>query len=98
MPVNVFGQPVGEPLEWTPRPAVEPVTLVGRTCRIEPLHKDHLLGLYDALVVRSPASIWTYLGVGPFTEDVEGKVAFTTWLRNLGDDSGWLPHVLVEPD
>lgn len=98
MPVNEFGQPVGESLDWTARRAVEPVTLVGRTCRVEGLHKDHLPGLYDALVVRSPGSIWTYLGAGPFTEDAEGKVGFTSWLRTLGDDPDAVPHVLTAPD
>ena len=61
VPVNEFGQPVGDPVDWTPGPDLVPVTLTGRTCRLEPLGEQHVDGLYAALCVDSPPSIWTYM-------------------------------------
>ena len=68
MPVNEFGQPVGEPLSWTPGEPLAPVTLEGRTCRLEPLAADHVDGLFTALCEESPASTWTYIAAGPFAD------------------------------
>ncbi len=94
MPVNEFGQPIGPAVPgWTPRPQVAPATLVGEHCRVEPLGKNHLPGLYDALALRSPDSIWTYLKDGPF----ESRTAFYLWLSALADDPGWVPHVICDP-
>lgn len=94
MPVNEFEQPIGPAVPgWTPRPQVAPVTLVGERCRVEPLVKHHLPGLYDALVLRSPDSIWTYLKDGPFP----GRTAFYLWLSALADDPGAVPHVICDP-
>lgn len=92
--VNEYGQPIGAAVDWRPRPEVGPVTLVGRTCRIEPLRADHLESLYDALVERSSPSIWTYLAVGPFDrkEDLFG------WLRDLNDDPASVPHAICLAD
>lgn len=98
MRTNEHGQPIGEPLDWSPRPAVEPVTLTGRRCRVEPLTRDHVDQLFDELCVRSPASLWTYLSDGPFTPDLEGKVGFTSWLRRARTDPGVVPHVITAPD
>jgi RimJ/RimL family protein N-acetyltransferase len=66
--VNEFGQPVGDPVEWTPGPPLVPVVLSGRTCRLEPLEDVHVDGLYETLCVGSPPSIWTYMPTGPFAD------------------------------
>ncbi len=94
MPVNEFDQPIGPAVPgWTLRPQVGPVTLTGRHCRVEPLAKNHLPGLYDALVLRSPDSLWTYLKDGPF----ESRTGFYLWLSALADDRGFVPHAVCDP-
>jgi RimJ/RimL family protein N-acetyltransferase len=69
---------------------VRPVELVGRWSRVEPVAGHHLDGLYDALVLRSPASTWTYLAAGPFTD----RAGLNAWLRGLHDDPGAVPHAI----
>jgi RimJ/RimL family protein N-acetyltransferase len=91
---NDHGQPIGEPVDWSPRAPVRPVSLAGRWVRIEPLARHHLDSLYDALVLRSPASIWTYLAVGPFTD----RQGLWSWLAGLNDDPGSVPHAICTPD
>jgi len=80
--VNEHGQPVGEPVEWRPGVRLAPVTLTGRTCRLEPLHEGHLDALYAALCVDSPPSIWTYMAKGPFL-DCEDLAAYLADLQAL---------------
>jgi RimJ/RimL family protein N-acetyltransferase len=91
---NAYGQPIGEPVEWAERAPVTPVTLTGRWSRVEPVAGHHLPQLYDALVLRSPDSIWTYLAVGPF----DAPAGLHGWLRSLADDPGAVPHALCRPD
>ncbi len=91
---NEFGQPIGRAVVWSAREPVAPVTLVGRWCRIEPVAAHHLAQLYDALALRSPASIWTYLAVGPFDE----PAGLNAWLRDLHDDAGAVPHAICTTD
>ena len=66
--VNEYGQPVGDDVDWAPGVRLEPVTLTGRTCRLEPLSEAHLDGLYDALCIDSPPQVWTYMPAGPFDD------------------------------
>ena len=89
---NEFGQPIGPAVDWSPREPVRPVELKGRWARVEPVAAQHLDALYDALVLRSPESIWTYLPVGPFTE----PAGLFAWLRRLNDDPGWVPHAICD--
>jgi RimJ/RimL family protein N-acetyltransferase len=91
---NEFDQPIGEPVVWSVREPVRPVTLVGRWSRVEPLARHHLDQLYRSLVLESPDSVWTYLAAGPFSEPTG---LFAT-LRELADDPGALPHALCLPD
>lgn len=91
---NEYGQPIGEPVEWSERAPVAPVTLVGQWCRVEPLAGHHLEQLYDALVLRSPPRTWTYYGVGPF----DAPAGLNAWLRGFHDDPGAVPHVICRPD
>lgn len=65
--VNELGQPIGEALpEWTPRPVPEQRAFEGRTCRLERLDVDrHGEDLLRAFA-DAPATLWTYLPVGPF--------------------------------
>ena len=91
---NEYGQPIGEALDWEPRPAVRPVRLEGRTCRVEPLAEGHVADLFDALCVRSAPSIWTYIAVGPFTE----PEPLAAWFRALIADPASVPHALCRDD
>jgi len=56
-PVNELGQVVGDPVEWSPRPAPQPVRLAGRYVAVEPVAVAHAQALFAA--TRDPAS-WTY--------------------------------------
>ena len=47
-PVNEFGQPIGEAVEWSPRPAPQAVRLVGRYVVVEPVAPEHAESLYAA--------------------------------------------------
>ncbi|RNM15740.1 N-acetyltransferase [Nocardioides pocheonensis] len=91
---NEFGQPIGPAVEWSPREPVSPVHLEGRWSRVEPVAAHHLDGLYDALVLRSPDSIWTYLAAGPFPD----RAGLNAWLRSLHDEATWFPHAICQAD
>lgn len=91
---NEFGQPIGEPVAWTGRPEVGPVTLDGEYCRLEPWSRRHLDSLYEAAVRRSPASNWTYLRT-PSLQAPEGLAA---WLDGLAADPDAVPLVICRPD
>jgi RimJ/RimL family protein N-acetyltransferase len=91
---NEHGQPIGRALDWSPREPVRPVELAGRWSRVEPVAGHHLPQLYDALALRSPASIWTYLAVGPFDQ----PAGLNAWLRDLHDDPAIVPHTICTPD
>jgi RimJ/RimL family protein N-acetyltransferase len=91
---NEHGQPIGRPVVWSPREPVRPVTLAGRWCRIEPVADHHLPDLYDAVVLGSPPSTWTYLATGPFDE----PAGLAAWLRELDEDPGSLPHAICTPE
>ena len=92
--VNEYGQPVGDEVDWTPRVRLEPVTLTGRTCRLEPLTEAHLDGLYDALCVDSPPEVWTYMPAGPFA----GREAFRAYVDHLASLPATIPFALVVAD
>ena len=94
MVLNEFGQPVGEPVDWSPGEVLVATTLAGRTCLLEPLGEAHLDGLYAALCLDSPPSLWTYLSSGPFA-DREG---FATYVDGLRDDAAVLPLAIVQPN
>ncbi len=93
MPLNEFGQPVGDAVDWTPGVPLEAVTLTGRTCRLEPLAPRHVDGLYDALCLDSPGSIWTYMPSGPFTD----RNAFAASVEVLHDIAAMVPLAVVLP-
>jgi hypothetical protein len=65
-----------------PRPRIEPVTLTGRTCRVEPIGEGNLDALYDALCVRSPPETWTYIMGGPY-DDRDGFAGHVAGLHAL---------------
>jgi len=91
---NEFGQPIGRPVDWEPRPPVQPVTLVGEHVRIEPWSHRFLTDLYASTVTGSPASVWTYLATPPLDE----PAGLAQWLDGLDADAGAVPLVICRPD
>ncbi|UDY22726.1 GNAT family N-acetyltransferase [Nocardioides sp. Kera G14] len=62
MPVNEFGQPVGEVVEgWEPRTVAERVTLTGRHVALKPLSSAQFAELYAATCGPDEAPLWTWL-------------------------------------
>jgi RimJ/RimL family protein N-acetyltransferase len=93
MPINQYGQPVGEALgDWTPPSGVpEPRTLEGRTVTVEPLDLDrHVDALYRVLS-DAPPSLWTYMSFGPFEE----PSALAGTLQVMVDDPSWQPYAIL---
>jgi RimJ/RimL family protein N-acetyltransferase len=83
--VNVFGQPIGDPVPgWSapPRPPREVVE--GRYVRLEPIDERFASDLHDANVEDADGRSWTYLPYGPFA-DVQ---AYRRWMQAtcLGGD------------
>ncbi|MDO5682522.1 MAG: hypothetical protein Q4G46_06820 [Propionibacteriaceae bacterium] len=39
--INEFGQPIGDPVDWSPRAWPQPVRLVGDWVRLDPLAPRH---------------------------------------------------------
>jgi len=92
--VNEFGQPVGEPVLWTPGPPLAGVVLTGRTCRVEPLGDAHVDGLYATVCVESPPENWTYMPAGPFQE----RETFAAYLARLHAMPATVPVAILLPD
>lgn len=95
MPINEFGQPVGESLpDWTPRNHPPRTAIAGRFCRVEPLdphrHEDDLHG---GLGAGESGERWTYLPYGPF----ERRDHFQRWLHEMTASTDPLFYVIVDP-
>ena len=95
MPLNAFGQTIGDPVPgWAVRPLPPRTVMEGRFCRIEPLDAArHAPELCDAFALASPAS-WTYLPdyMGPHTS----LAAWQQWLESAQALSDPLWHAIVE--
>lgn len=66
MPLNTWGQPVGDSLpDWQPRPAPQRRTLEGTYCRLVPLQQQHAPALYHAFSQSRDDSHWTWLPLEP---------------------------------
>jgi RimJ/RimL family protein N-acetyltransferase len=63
--LNEHGQPVGDRVDWAPRPRPEPVVLTGAYVTLEPLRPDHAEPLHDALCGLHDEPLWTYRSTGP---------------------------------
>jgi RimJ/RimL family protein N-acetyltransferase len=94
MPLNEHGQPVGRALDWFPGEPLGPVTLTGRTCRLEPLGDHHVEGLYAALCLDSPPSTWTYMPSGPFGD----RETFAAALAALRTTPAMVALAILLPD
>jgi RimJ/RimL family protein N-acetyltransferase len=74
--VNEFGQPVGDPVDWSPRPAPQPVRLAGRYVVLEPVAVAHAQALFAA--TRDPA-LWTYRSDDPPASVAELAARIAGW-------------------
>lgn len=93
-PVNEYGQPLGVPVDEPSPDPIAPVTLTGRTCRLEPLVEGHLAGLYASLCLGSPPALWTYMSHGPFTD----RAGLEAYLDGLLGTPASTPLVVVLPE
>lgn len=72
--------PVGSPLPgWKPPPPLRPVTLLGRRVAVSPLRAADLPGLWEAFS-EDDGEMWTYMGVGPFSDREEMEEVASQWL------------------
>ena len=69
--LNEFQQPIGDPLpQWAARALPPGAPLEGRYCRLERLDpKRHAADLYRAYSAAQDGRDWTYLSIGPFTDE-----------------------------
>ncbi len=100
-PVNEHGQPVGESLDWTPRPMPVPVVLTGRYVTVSGLEAEHSDALYDELGTPEDDALWTYrFGERPPTREamataVAGMLAHPTDVTFVVTPSGRGPEGLA---
>ena len=83
--VNEHGQPVGEPVDWTPLPRPAPVRLTGRYVAVEPVGEQHAADLLDALCGPDDAALWTYRADDPPADLAAMRDRITAWAAP-GDD------------
>ena len=92
MPLNEFGQPIGDALpDWTGRTAPDHGTLTGRyttLCALDPsMHGDDLFAAFT-----DPA-MWTYMPVGPFAD----RTAFDAFLAGIKHSTDPLFYAIIDP-
>lgn len=91
--INELGQPVGQPVTgWVRRERPPGLVLAGNDVRLEPLGHRHAAELAAATSGPEHARLWTYLPIGPFTD----QATATTSLARLGEDPGLVTYALVE--
>ncbi len=92
MPVNDFGQPIGEPVTWSGARSPEPTTLRGRCCSVVPLSVAHAPDLYAATAPLGAAH-WTYL----FWEAPADVSAMADIIALFLGTPGWVPFAVLDP-
>ncbi|NNF65386.1 MAG: GNAT family N-acetyltransferase, partial [Acidimicrobiia bacterium] len=95
MAIDRFGQPVGDPLgNWTPPPVPTRDVLVGERIELAPLDATlHAADLW-AEFCTAPESLWTYMGIGPFSS----SEALAYAVDHLARTRGWVPYALLVDD
>ncbi|KAG4074660.1 hypothetical protein HA402_004531 [Bradysia odoriphaga] len=96
--INEYGQPVGDAVpDWKPRPSPAPVTLNGRSCRLEPLNTNkHADDLYAAFS-HDDGRLWTYMAEGPFPNIEEFRKFIETEVCNDFQDFAVVDLATVKP-
>lgn len=66
---NDYQQSIGNALpDWQPCPRPERIVLQGKYCHLEPLTRNHADALWAAWSTAKDDRGWTYLSVGPFSD------------------------------
>lgn len=86
--------PVGEALPgWTTRPRPPETAMVGRHVRIERLEPArHGRDLFKAWSRDTDGRMWTYLGVGPFSDES----ACQAWLARIAPEPDPMFHTFID--
>ncbi|MEJ7794773.1 MAG: GNAT family protein [Nocardioides sp.] len=92
--VNEHGQPIGDPLEWSPRPRPARVRLGGRYVAVEPLGLEHAEPLWANLCGPDDAPLWTYRADDPPAE----LAAMRDWVEACHARTDSLTYALVPAD
>ena len=91
---NALGQPIGDLVrDWDQPPPPPREAMIGRHCRVEPLHAGrHAAELYLANANDPDGRMWTYLPYGPF----ESFDAYSAWATGLADAQDPQFHAIVD--
>ncbi|HET6607239.1 MAG TPA: GNAT family protein [Rhodopila sp.] len=100
-------QPLGPPVDTTPRPLPARVPIRGRYVSLEPLHRRHVAELWRA--AQGADQSWTYLHYGPFASEEalakevmdmasqQDRIAWAARPIATGEVSGWLSLIDIQP-
>jgi RimJ/RimL family protein N-acetyltransferase len=78
--------PLGPKVDPTPRPLPEHVKLAGRYVTLEPLHRSHVVELWQA--AQGADESWAYLGNEPFPSE-DAMARFVDEFANSGERMAW---------
>jgi RimJ/RimL family protein N-acetyltransferase len=81
---NEHGQPVGEPVVWSARPAPARVRLPGRYVALEPVDTRHAADLHATLGGPHDASLWTYRSDEPPVDVADTTARVARWAAASG--------------
>ena len=92
-PVNELGQPIGDPVEWSPAAPPPRQPIEGRFCRIESLDTDrHAAELHAANLLDESGAMWTYMPYGPFASLDE----YRAWCRQMAASDDPLFYAIID--
>ena len=90
--LNPFGQPIGAPVEFTPRAWPPRTPMVGRYTRVEPLTLAHAEDLYAAMRLSPDGRAYTYL----FEERPESLEAMRERVTRMTADTSLVHHAVID--
>jgi RimJ/RimL family protein N-acetyltransferase len=76
---NELGQPIGEPVGWSPRERPGRIVLEGRWVRLEPIAPEHAGPLVAALAGPDDQDLWTYRPDDPPADVAELQRWIAAW-------------------
>ena len=91
---NEHGQPIGEPVAWSPRHPPARVRLAGQYIAIEPLETTHAEPLWRAHCGPEDVALWTYRADHP----PPNPAAMTTWVGEWNALTDSVTYALVPVD
>ncbi len=93
---NQFDQPIGFPVpEWKGARLPERKTLLGKTCKLEPLSAEqHAEPLYRAYAEHADDRSWTYLPYGPF----RSLASYCSWIAQEANGTDPYFYAIIDLD